>query len=141
MITQAEVNSLLNSFEIDSTKYKGILCPLRGGMYVADPLSRKHNIPLYYVKVSSYEGKKQKEIKVNFYEQLETGHYLIADDIYDTGNTIKYLKSFYSHCTFDVFCLISKQDTNEIQYGKLVDSDEWVDFYWESILNKENRFG
>ena len=115
--------------------YSGILCPLKGGFPLAYFFNRKLNLPISYIEISSYEGKEQKQIKVGpTYSNMNLkGHYLVCDDIYDTGRTIEFLKKFYSKCSFDIAVLISKQKLDNIHYGELVNSDIWVEFWWENF--------
>jgi len=120
---------------IQPSKYKGIVCPLRGGFYLSDYLSRKYNIPLNYVNISSYTNdNKQREIKINGFDKISSGHFLIVDDIYDTGNTVKHIKEIvYPENTFDVCCLVNKQRDADIIYAKYVEPGVWVEFFWEGI--------
>lgn len=138
-IDEIKHRDLLKCFEIDPIKYKGILCPLKGGFHTAYPISMKYNLPLHFIHLCSYEGKEQKKIDLKSYDHLDSGHYLICDDIYDSGETIKLIKWLYEFCTFDVYCLVSKQDI-DIMYGELVDKGVWVDFWYENknyfITNK-----
>lgn len=122
---------LLERIRKNNKEYKAILCPLRGGFFFSYFMSKKLNIPMNYIEISSYEEKIQKDFHVGIKSELDKGLFLLCDDIYDTGNTTKKIHDLYPEANFDTACLISKVDTPDIYYGKLIDSDVWVDFFWE----------
>lgn len=125
----------ISSLQLNPDKYEGIIAVLRGGFYVADPISRKFNIPIHYFSCYSYnDNKEQGEIKLIDFADIEGGHYLIVDDIYDTGKTVEYIQKFYTHCTFDVYCLVSKQERVDIDYSFTAEKDTWVEFWWETLV-------
>ena len=73
--------------------YDGVIAIARGGMYLGDFLSRRFNIPLAVLVVSSYDENhkhnplKAGEISTTF--PLKNRKLLIVDDIIDSGNTLK----------------------------------------------------
>jgi hypoxanthine phosphoribosyltransferase len=115
----------------DYSQYKGIICPLYGGMYLADYIRRQTKLPVYFLRLESYNEREQKEIKVHSIPYLEEGKYLIVDDIYDTGKTIEWIKNNYHECEFDSMVLITKQNIDNLIFGKRVSQDKWVTFFWE----------
>ena len=123
----------LANINIDETLYKGILCPLRGGFYISDFVSRKYNLPIYYMDIKSYKDDLRGATQIIKADSLYEGNYLICDDIYDTGKTVEAIKQYYYNCTFDVYCLVSKQGTKDIKYDIKVPEDEWVEFWWEKV--------
>ena len=122
---------LLEKVSIDPSKYSGVICPLRGGAFVADPISRKYDLPIHYIHLHSYNGKTQKEMVLETSCSLEDNkYYLICDDIYATGGTIKFIEELYPNCFFDVFCLFSTEKEG-LMYGEYVKKGVWVDYWWE----------
>ena len=127
--------------QVKDTKYDGIIAILNGGFYLADYLSKKMNIPIYTINIKSYRDKEQQGLKVLYKTDVRLGNYLIVDDIYDSGRTLKYAENSYkehlkinnsnSKIFLDKIVLISK-DIN-IKHGYYHNTNEWVDFFWESI--------
>ncbi len=111
--------------------YKAILCPLRGGFYLSYFMNRHLNLPLLYVEISSYSGKIQRDFQIGIKPELPSGRYLLCDDIYDKGTTIRKIHELFPHAVFDTVCLISKKQEVNIWYAKGVDENSWVDFFWE----------
>lgn len=122
---------ILARLEVRAKKYDGVIIPLRGGFYLGDYISRKLDLPCYYIKVNSYNNRKQGNVTFDYTPIIEKGKYLICDDIYDTGKTIEAIKTFYSDSEFDVAVLVSKQDKSEIIVPYYVSQDTWVEFFWE----------
>lgn len=125
--------------QIDKTKkYKGIICPLNGGLYLSDYLSKKLNLPIYCIDIKSYnERNEQERCKVtNFMPITNPGNYIIADDILDSGDTIKYIKDFYNfqgRWKFDVVVLVTNTIKENLIYGICNKKRDWVVFPWEKI--------
>jgi len=122
---------LLERLKGMGNSYKAILCPLRGGFYLSYFMSRHLKLPILYIEISSYSGKEQKDFQIGLKPELAEGNFLLCDDIYDSGRTIKEIHSMYPHVEFDTVCLVSKIEDAEVDYGELVEGDRWVDFYWE----------
>jgi hypoxanthine phosphoribosyltransferase len=114
--------------------YKGILVPLKGGFFLSYFVSTKLKLPMYFVEISSYKEKEQRNIQViSEWPKLEKGSYLLIDDIYDSGKTVEYIRNFYKDVIFDVAVLVSRQKREDIIYGKLLKNEDWVDFWWEIL--------
>jgi len=126
-------HSLLNNLKGNEKSYKGILCPLRGGFYLSYFMSKHLNLPILYIEISSYTNKEQREFQIGLKPELAKGKFLLCDDIYDSGNTIKKIHSMYPHVTFDTICLVSKLEAENIKYGLKVNQNQWVDFFWETM--------
>lgn len=123
--------------KFDFKEYDSIICPLRGGFNVANPFSRKLNLPIVYYNVSMYPENdttvKDKPL-ITFAPKLNPElKYIIMDDIYDTGATIKWIKEYNSDCVIDAFVLFTKKNLKNLKYGKKVKPNTWVTFWWESI--------
>jgi hypoxanthine phosphoribosyltransferase len=123
--------SLLDTLKKNGKKYDGILCPLRGGFYLSNFMSRHLELPIEYIVISSYTGKKQYEFSIPYMAHIKRGSYLLCDDIYDSGRTIEKIYSLYPHLEFETVCVASKVEKADVIYGSLVDKNRWVDFFWE----------
>ncbi|MCL1864364.1 MAG: phosphoribosyltransferase [Spirochaetes bacterium] len=121
---------LLEKIESKKDQYKAILCPLRGGFFLSYFMNEHLKLPVLYIEISSYTGKEQKEFKIKIKPDLTDGKYLLCDDIYDSGNTVKKIYSLYPNAEFDTICLVSKIKDAEVIYAALVEN-QWVDFFWE----------
>ena len=111
--------------------YRAILCPLRGGFYLSYFMNRHLNLPILYIEISSYSGRIQKEFQIGLKPDLPPGRYLLCDDIYDSGNTIKRIHAMFPHVVFDTVCLLTKVPDPTIWSAMELKADQWVDFFWE----------
>ncbi len=123
--------SLLEKVQDNRDEYKAILCPLRGGFFLSYFMSQHLKLPISYIEISSYAGKEQRRFQIGIKPDIIEGKFLLCDDIYDSGNTIKKIHSMYPNVDFDTICLVSKIREAEVMYAKLVEPDRWVDFFWE----------
>jgi hypoxanthine phosphoribosyltransferase len=122
---------LLEHIRPKADQYQAILCPLRGGFFLSYFINQHLGLPIFYIEISSYSRKVQKDFQVGIKPELTEGKFLLCDDIYDSGSTIRKIHSMYPHVDFDTMCLVSKVDVPDIYYGRLIDPEVWVDFYWE----------
>jgi hypoxanthine phosphoribosyltransferase len=122
---------LLEKIKSNKEEYKAILCPLRGGFFLSYFMSVHLELPISYIEISSYAGKEQRRFQIGIKPDLIEGKFLLCDDIYDSGNTIKEIHKMYPKVDFDTICLVSKVKEAEVIYASLVDKEKWVDFFWE----------
>lgn len=120
--------------------YKGILCPLRGGFYLSDYVSRSLSLPVQYIYISSYDnGKIQKDFKIHFLPQLEKNQkYLICDDILATGKTVNKILELYPNTNFEILTLYKHKNRHypfKHYWLREIDSSIWVNFFWEISEN------
>ncbi|MDA3900541.1 MAG: phosphoribosyltransferase [Spirochaetes bacterium] len=125
--------SIVADIKRSGIEYNEILCPLRGGFMLSYLISNNLNIPVNYLEISSYAGQEQREFKIGHKPDLAHGKYLLCDDIYDSGKTIKKILEIYKGIDMDVACLISKHPIKEYYIGEYIDDDRWVDFFWETL--------
>ena len=121
---------LLDKIKSKKDEYRAILCPLRGGFLLSYFMSEHLKLPIIYLEISSYTGKEQKNFEIGVKPDLTEGKFLLCDDIYDSGNTIKKIYSLYPNVEFDTICLVSKLADAEVIYASLIEN-QWVDFFWE----------
>ena len=126
-------HELLDKIKSKNSIYSAILCPLRGGFYLSDFMSRQLKLPVFYLEISSYRKKEQTDFYIGIKPEIFSGKILICDDIYDSGKTMKSIYNMYPHADFDAACIISKTESKDIIYGLLVEKEKWVDFFWELV--------
>lgn len=122
---------LLDRVKASKDEYRAILCPLRGGFFLSYFMSVHLDLPISYIEISSYAGKEQRRFQIGIRPELVEGKFLLCDDIYDSGNTIKKIHSMYPQVEFDTICLVSKISDAAVIYGELAEREQWVDFWWE----------
>lgn len=123
-------------YQVKDNYYDGIIAVLNGGVYLADFLSKKMNLPIFTIDIKSYNGQQKGEIQLVSYTPLKSKNdkFLIVDDIYDSGETLKKIKEFYNFYeinNLDEIVLVSKN--KKIKHGLYLDTNEWIDFFWEKI--------
>lgn len=98
--TRGIAADLNNKFKNETTPVRFVVV-LNGAMPFAMNLFTKLKFPveLDTVKLSSYEGTTQKEIKTDkpvSLQDYEGKKVIIVEDIIDTGNTVDYLKDYFN---------------------------------------------
>ena len=126
-------HKLLSTAETSGIHYDGIICPLKGGFFLSYFMSRNLSLPIKYVEISSYRGKSRGDFIVGDIPELNSGRYLLCDDIYDSGETVRKIKEIFNKINIDVFVLVSRKKLDEIVAGEIIETDNWVDFFWEHI--------
>ena len=124
---------IVDQIKKSGVKYDEILCPLRGGYMLSYLVSNNLKIPVNFMEISSYNGKEQREFKIGHKPDLAHGKYLLCDDIYDSGKTIKKILEIYQGIDMDVACLISKYPVEKYYVGEFIEDDRWIDFFWETM--------
>jgi xanthine phosphoribosyltransferase len=122
---------LLEVIRNNNKDYRAVLCPLRGGFYLSYFMSKHLGIPMEYIQISSYEKSERKEFSVGIRSDLGEDLFLLCDDIYDSGRTIRIIHSLYPRVSFDTACLVTKVPDAPVYYGMQVSPDVWVNFFWE----------
>jgi hypoxanthine phosphoribosyltransferase len=122
---------LLDAVRESGVQYSAILCPLRGGFYLSYFMSVHLNLPVRYIEISSYTEKEQGTFRLGIKPDRLEGKYLLCDDIYDSGKTIRRIHAMFPEADFDPICLGSKVNDADVTYALLADNDRWVDFFWE----------
>lgn len=124
---------ILDEVKKSGHEYQAVLCPLRGGFFLSYFMSKHLNLPMRYLEISSYTGTEQGEFFIGLKPELDKGRFLLCDDIYDSGNTIRKIFEIYKGIELDVACILSKSPEKHEDYiiGEYVEHDRWVDFYWE----------
>jgi len=124
---------LLEKIRGNGKTYRAILCPLRGGFYLSYFMSRHMHLPMEYIQISSYDRMEQKDFSIGIRSDIGSDLFLLCDDIYDSGRTIRMIRSLYPHVSFDAVCLVSKDRNAPVLYGRCVEPPVWVNFFWETM--------
>ncbi len=96
---------------------------------------------LVSIAISSYEGEKQKELKIinkPNKEILENKNILIVDDISDNGTTLKYivnlLKEEYNVKEIKTLTLmVNKEHCKFYPDYYIFETNKWIDFQWDKF--------
>lgn len=115
-------------------KYRGIIAISRGGLVPAGMLSYALNINRVRVAgVESYHQKDQTHLKTIHIPRIEkgSGHYLLIDDLVDTGKTVNYLRKSLPPVTVATLIAKPKGESEADVFAKECPQDTWVTFPWE----------
>lgn len=115
-------NAIEKEFNLNELQLVGIA---RGGLIPATIIAHMLGIRLKMLDVYSYKKQEQGEIINKSIDSIDsTKPTVLIDDIYDTGNTYKYLSKNY---LFDkMYFIIDKRD-------KEYQNDNWYVFPWEDL--------
>lgn len=115
-------NAIEKEFNLNELQLVGIA---RGGLIPATIIAHMLGIRLKMLDVYSYKKQEQGEIINKSINSIDsTKPTVLIDDIYDTGNTYKYLSKNY---LFDkMYFIIDKRD-------KEYQNDNWYVFPWEDL--------
>ncbi|HET7149581.1 MAG TPA: phosphoribosyltransferase family protein [Candidatus Nitrosopolaris sp.] len=108
-------------------KYEVILGITNGGIIPARLLARELDIDrIQFIPIR--DKKLQRDEMPKLFKDKK---YLIADDIYDTGNTFHTVYDFLKvNCDF-AFLMCRYQQNNSILAGKILNHEKWIVFPWE----------
>lgn len=127
-------NSISDKLLPKKNLFQGIICPLRGGFYLSYYVSNKLGLPLHYMEISSYVNRSQGKFNLGLVPALIPGaHYLICDDILDSGRTVDKIKEIYPENSFTIAVLVNKKEIPDLYSGISVKHDIWVNFFWEDV--------
>ena len=129
-------STLTQSYE--ASNFKGIGVVLNGGMipsYWIRKLfaSQGLKLPMELIDVQSYDGMKQGALSIEHLPTLknEGAGWIIVDEICDTGETLKALKSAYPNAITVSLCVKEKGKDVPHHYVHSYDDSEWIVFPWE----------
>jgi len=129
-----------------------LVCVLNGGfMFYSKLAEQLHSLDpeCDFIKVKSYEGKERGELEIKLMSTVDVQgkHVYIIDDIYDTGETIKYLYEKLKRLnpkSISAITLIKREnsmiDDNIILYSAFnIGADKWVYGYGMDDSKGYNR--
>ncbi len=112
--------------------FKRIIAVARGGLVPACILAQFLNIrEISSISLASYEGEKRSELKCLVPPEICIDEQtLFVDDLYDSGNTYRYLKEKYPLAKAVV--LFCKNPTAVLDFpAALKEAEKWLVFPWE----------
>ena len=140
--TRGIAADLNNKFKNETTPVRFVVV-LNGAMPFAMNLFTKLKFPveLDTVKLSSYEGTTQKEIKTDkpvSLQDYEGKKVIIVEDIIDTGNTVDYLKDYFNNLRCTDVTAVSLLIKPEVYRKKHPEFTQWgilSGVYRDDLLN------
>ncbi|MCV6599763.1 MAG: phosphoribosyltransferase family protein [Alphaproteobacteria bacterium] len=119
--------------EVNFNQFDVIVGVTRGGLIPAVHLSECNNKKMLTIYCSFRDFNDDKSYskdleKINQYDNI-----LLIDDIYDTGKTIKKIKSDLPNKKIKTYTMYTT-DINEVDYYSVhKDFEDWIIFPWEQI--------
>ena len=127
-------------------KFDTILPIARGGLFISLMLSEYYNIrKVYCINTIGYDDtKKLNSVEVSNIPNLTSSHrVLIVDDIVDSGDTLikvlDILKREYPNITFYSASMFYRDSAKIKPNWYVQKSNDWIEFFWEQDLIKENN--
>lgn len=119
---------------MDFKEVKGIIAVTRGGLVPAAIIARELEIRLVdTICISSYDYQKQGQLKILKSLHIEDSqHWLIIDDLVDTGETAKVIRSILPESLFATVYAKPKGRPLVDIYVTEVSQDTWILFPWDS---------
>lgn len=120
--------------------FDAIVGILNGGAVPALVVRSVLELPLYWIRMKSYEGKEKGELEVKGLDfrkkDLEGKRVLLVDDIIDTGDTMDYVRGLLlsKYGAKDVFyvAVVSKRKVLNGVSMLTVPQFVWIVFPWEN---------
>ena len=128
--------ALVSKVQDSGKAYEYVVTIPSGGLMPAYCLSKALNLPVVTINIKTYveQGKSGKVRHTHIegfgdtVEQQDKA--LIVDDMYDSGQTIKYLQELYPQA--DTAVTYARHADNTATYvGEVLDHATWLDFPWE----------
>ena len=133
---QRDVRALARRL-LETGPYEGILCIARGGLIPAAILARELDVRLIEtICVSSYDWQERGTARIvkNARECGCGKGWLIVDDLVDTGQTARLVRSMFPDARFAcVYAKPAGRSATDI-YSVEVSQDAWVLFPWDSEM-------
>jgi hypoxanthine phosphoribosyltransferase len=135
--------TLLQQIQASGKSYDYILAITRGGVFPAYFLAKALGLPIETINLSSYTQQQAGHIKHTLVEGFSNNvqkaeKCLLVDDIFDSGQTIKYVQSLYPR--IDAACTYARWPDHTLTYvGAILNNDTWIDFPWEVMWDGEKK--
>lgn len=129
---------LIKEIKDSGKEYDYILTLPKGGLMPSYFFAEALDIPVETINVQSYVGQERRELtlrgQVGFSKEIQEGErVLVIDDIYDSGETMKYIKTAYP--SVDTLALFARYRDHDLTYaGHVLDHKEYIDFPWEGQI-------
>lgn len=134
--TNHDFRVLVEKIQQSGKAYEGIIAIANGGLAPAYYLAKALDLPIECINVASYKGHHsgaviERDI-CNKGDIFQNKNFLWVDDIYDTGNTIEYLRKKYPNMDMVTPYVRWKKDADRVDYfAEILEHDQWVEFPWE----------
>lgn len=134
---------MIEQIKSSGKKYDFILAITRGGVFPAYFLAKALDLPIETISLSSYKDQKAGQIKEVLTEGfskriINPKKCLLVDDIFDSGQTIRYVQRLYP--AMDTACTYSRWPEHTLTYvGAMLNYETWIDFPWEVMWDGENK--
>ena len=131
----------LARLQLPATQWRGIIAVSRGGLVPAAILARELNLKqVETICVSSYDHQDQRE-QVELIKDAavsEDGEgFLVVDDLVDSGNTFRYLRTRFPKAKFVTIYAKPKGAALVDNYVIDVAQERWIHFPWDMIAQYE----
>lgn len=136
---EEHIKKLCDTIKVDGREYTSVVGIQRGGLNLSMPLAQCLNIKHKSIKISFYEDdKKRSDPIVDLFDlDINQRPFILADDLIDSGATIKYFKEKYN-LTQGIDFIIAVLYWNTQNEAKIIPDyyaevkpDSWIVFPWE----------
>ena len=118
-----------------SSSWKGMIVITRGGLVPGAFLSQSMNLKnIRVLGVASYKKTQQGNLKKFYHpEDIKEGGegWLVVDEISDTGETLKYIRTLYPKAFYVSMVVKPKGKPQVDAYGAESDQETFIVFPWE----------
>lgn len=136
-------DGLIKQIKASEKEYDFILAITRGGVFPAYYMAKALDLPIETINLSSYKDQQagtMKEVLVEGFSKkiLNPRKCLLVDDIFDSGQTIKYVQAMYPE--IDTACTFSRWPEHSLTYvGGVLNYETWIDFPWEVMWDGHEK--
>lgn len=136
-------NRLIEQIKASGKQYDYVLAITRGGVFPAYFMAKALDLPIETINLSSYEDQQAGQIVHTTVEGfscnvLDPTKCLLVDDIFDSGQTIRYVQTQYPG--IDTACTFARWEDHTLTYvGEILNYDTWIDFPWEVMWDGSEK--
>lgn len=129
---QKDVLSLVSKIQ-EINEFDSILAVARGGLVPAGIIASELDIrKIDVVSIESYKDKEKGNHIIHKHSNLDDKNILVIDDLSDSGDTLRLIKTQYPHATVaTVYVKPAGIDAVDL-YIREVKQEKWIVFPWES---------
>ncbi|MGE4279169.1 MAG: xanthine phosphoribosyltransferase [Magnetospirillum sp.] len=120
----------------DKAPFHGIVAVARGGLVPAAILARELDIKLVEtVCISSYDDRSQGEMEILKTLAEDGKHWLVVDDLVDSGATAKVVRAMLPDCHYATLYAKPEGEALCDTYLSRLEQHVWLVFPWEAAPN------
>ena len=118
--------------EVKELEFNHVVGIYRGSLGMAAHISNVFEVPMSIVGFQTRDGKDKEPYMIK--EGKAPKQFLIVDDIYDSGYTMKEVIKMLSHYSTNIqgFCLFGKDNDLNVSSANIHDGS-WIVFPWETL--------